>query len=187
MNARGWSTGTATKSGEYNTCKLGLKICNPQIIEIHREEEERSIKDNQFPLGVIDTTTLKKSQVKRSRTAPSSKRRLQIEAVINHASAEWNRTTAIAPYRVLCWSSTTVRTEHVSLYLIYRPPALAPGWRSVVDGTMSQQCGMEPSHGPLQGLMLVSHYELLNTSLAVLHENYSADSTSGPAQFPPSL
>jgi hypothetical protein len=33
--------------------------------------------------------------VKRSRTAPSSKRRLQIEAAINHASAEWNRTTAI--------------------------------------------------------------------------------------------
>ena len=43
-----------------------------------------------------------------SRTAPSSRRRPQIEAVINHASAEWNRTTAIAPYRVLCWSSTTV-------------------------------------------------------------------------------
>ena len=31
---------------------------------------------------------------------------------------------------------------------------------------MSQQCGIKPSHGPLQGPMLVSHYELLNISLA---------------------
>jgi hypothetical protein len=51
---------------------------------------------NAFPPGVIDTVTSKKSQMKRSPTAPSSRRRPQIEAMINHASAEWNRTTAIA-------------------------------------------------------------------------------------------
>ena len=31
---------------------------------------------------------------------------------------------------------------------------------------MSQQCGMEPSHSPPWGPMLVSHYKLLNMSLA---------------------
>jgi hypothetical protein len=36
----------------------------------------------------------------------------------------------------------------------------------MMDETMSQYCGMEPSHSPLQGPMLVSHYEILNTSLA---------------------
>ena len=35
---------------------------------------------------------------------------------------------------------------------------------------MSQQCGMKPSHGPLQGPMLVSHYDLLNISLAEMHK-----------------
>ena len=68
-----------------------------------------------------------------SRTAPSSRRRPQIEAVINHASAEWNRTTAIAPYRVLCWSSTTVLLSMSPCIYVYRSLALAPEWRFKIN------------------------------------------------------
>ena len=96
-----------------------------------RNEERRGEKQHANPPpGVIDTRTSKKTQMKRSCTAPSSRRRPQIEAVINYASAEWNRTTAIAPYRALRWSPTTV--------LLSISPVLAPGWRSVRDKTMSQ-------------------------------------------------
>ena len=63
-------------------------------------EGERRIYNHPTPPGVMDTKTPKKSQMKRSRPAPSSRRRPQIEAVINHASAEWNRTTAIDPEEV---------------------------------------------------------------------------------------
>ena len=104
-----------------------------------REREEKAPIHQSPPPGVIDTIMLKKSQVKGgSRTAPSGRRRPQIEAVINHASAEWNRTTAIAPYRVLRWSSTTVLLSMSPGVHACRPPALAPGWRSVLDETTSQ-------------------------------------------------
>jgi hypothetical protein len=60
------------------------------------EEGEKRCNTPPHPPGVIDTVTSKKFQMKRSRTAPSSRRRPQIEGLSNHASAEWNRTTAIA-------------------------------------------------------------------------------------------
>jgi hypothetical protein len=78
------------------------RIIVTKIDVVWMRNEEGEKRSDMPPLpGAIGTITFEKSQVKGgSRTAPSSRRRPQIEAVINHASAEWNRTTAIALYEV---------------------------------------------------------------------------------------
>ena len=53
---------------------------------------------------------------------------------------------------------------------------------------MSQQCGMEPSHSPLQGPMLVSHCKLPNISLAEsLCPSYSILADARNSEIPPRI
>jgi hypothetical protein len=70
--------------------------CTKRRLEEDRRGRGKNLQ-TPHPPGVMDTRIFKKSQMKRSRTAPSSRRRPQIEALIDHASAEWNRTTAMSP------------------------------------------------------------------------------------------